>query len=396
MTKKNFASNDIQVLSEGDDATSRTTGWKDAASIASYFGRFNYALFDRYLVTATLRADGSSKFGPENRWGYFPSASVAWRVSEEKFMRHLGAVSGLKLRLGYGEVGNQAIANYLYGSSLLTINTPFGTAYRLEKISNPKLKWEATKQTNAGLDLSLFKNRIDFTVDVYRKTTNDMLLQLSIPSYLGGSTYNDISAPFANVGKMENKGFDLSLGTHNIDTKMFSWETNLTFSHNRNKVLALDDDARVYWRNLYWYSEFQTATITRVGQPLGQFYGYQAEGLFKDQNDILNHAVQIQDPGSVTTENPNGKNLVDKRTGVWIGDIKFKDLNGDGVINTEDQTYIGNPNPDFSFGFNNSFRLGNFDLLVYFNGSYGGDVLNYSRGPRSKARPVCTATRAPQ
>lgn len=371
VTKKNFSSNDIPVLSEGDDVTSRTTGWKDAASIASYFGRFNYSLFNRYLFTFTMRADGSSKFGPENRWGYFPSAAVAWRIGEEKFMRSLN--TNLKLRLGYGEVGNQAIANYLYGASLLAINSPFGTAYRLEKISNPKLKWEATKQFNAGLDVGLFRGRIDFSFDIYNKQTDDMLLQLSVPSYLGGTGWQDIRAPFANVGKMENKGFDLTLRTHNFVRKNFGWSTDLTFSRNRNRVKELDDANRIYWRNLYWYSEFQTATKTSVGQPLGLFYGYQAEGIFQDQADILGHAVQVPDP------NNDGKNLVDKRAGVWIGDIKFKDLNGDGVINTADQTIIGNPNPDFTFGLNNSFSAGPFDLVVYFTGSYGADILNYSR-----------------
>ncbi len=371
VTKKNFSSNDIPVLSEGDDVTSRTTGWKDAASIASYFGRFNYSLFNRYLFTFTMRADGSSKFGPENRWGYFPSAAVAWRIGEEKFMRSLN--TNLKLRLGYGEVGNQAIANYLYGASLLAINSPFGTAYRLEKISNPKLKWEATKQFNAGLDVGLFRGRIDFSFDIYNKQTDDMLLQLSVPSYLGGTGWQDIRAPFANVGKMENKGFDLTLRTHNFVRKNFGWSTDLTFSRNRNRVKELDDANRIYWRNLYWYSEFQTATKTSVGQPLGLFYGYQVEGIFQDQADILGHAVQVPDP------NNDGKNLVDKRAGVWIGDLQFKDLNGDGVINTEDQTIIGDPNPDFTFGLNNSFSAGPFDLVVYFTGSYGADILNYSR-----------------
>ena len=371
VTKKNFASNDIPVLSEGEDVTSRTTGWKDAASIASYFGRVNYGLYDRYLLTLTMRADGSSKFGPENRWGYFPSAAFAWRIGNEQFMQSLH--TDLKLRVGYGEVGNQAIANYLYGASLLAINSPFGTAYRLEKISNPKLKWEATKQLNVGLDMGLFKGRVDFSIDVYNKQTTDMLLQLSVPSYLGGTGWQDIRAPYANVGRMENKGFDLSLRTHNIETKRFRWGTDLTFSSNRNKVLELDCVNSVYWRNLYWYSEFQTATKTSVGQPLGLFYGYQTEGIFANQQDILAHAVQVPDDSDKT------KNKVDKRTGVWIGDVKFKDLNGDGVITTKDQTIIGNPNPDFTFGINNSFSLGAFDLLVYFTGSYGAEILNYSR-----------------
>lgn len=371
VTKKNFASNDIQVLSEGNDVTSRTSGWKDAASLASYFGRLNYGFRDRYLATFTVRADGSSKFGPENRWGVFPSGSVAWRVGQEDFLR--GSNTDLKLRIGYGEVGNQAIANYLYGASLVTINTPFGTAYRLEKISNPKLKWEATRQWNIGLDMSLFRGRVDLTLDLYQKKTNDMLLQLSVPSYLGGSNYNDIRAPYANVGKMQNKGVDIALKTYNFRNARFSWTTDINFSVNRNKVLELDDASRIYWRNLYWYSEFQTATKTNAGAPLGLFYGYVTEGLFQDEADILAHAVQVPNQAD------SRKNLVDKRAGVWIGDVKFKDLNGDGVINTQDQTIIGNPNPDFTFGFNNTFRYGAFDLNIFFNGSYGADILNYSR-----------------
>lgn len=371
VTKKNFASNDIQVLSEGEDVTSRTSGWMDGAAIESYFGRFNYNFGERYLFTFTMRADGSSKFGPENRWGYFPSGSFAWRLGEEEFMKGLN--TDIKVRLGYGEVGNQAIGNYLFGSALQTITTPFGTAYRLQQIANPKLKWEATQQWNLGFDLSLFKGRADLTVDLYQKRTNDMLLQLSVPSYLGGSGYNDIRAPYANVGQMENKGIDIGLNTRNIKTDKFSWNTDFTMSLNRNKVVALDNDARIYWRNLYWYSEFQTATRTGVGLPLGQFYGYQTEGLFTSQEDILGHAVQIPDPSN------EGKNLVDKRTGVWIGDVKFKDINGDGVINTSDQTIIGNPNPDFTMGLNNTFTYKNFDLTVYLTGSYGAEVLNYSR-----------------
>ena len=230
VTKKNFASNDIQVLSEGDDETSRTFGWKDAASLASYFGRLNYSFDNRYLVTFTMRADGSSKFGPNNKWGYFPSGSVAWRISNEPFLENVEGIYDLKLRAGYGEVGNQAIGNYLYGSALQTVTTPFGTGYRLERISNPELKWESTQQFNLGLDLSLFEGRVDFTADLYQKQTSEMLLQLSIPSYLGGTNYNDISAPFANVGRLENNGFELALTTRNFTGRKFSWTTNLNFS----------------------------------------------------------------------------------------------------------------------------------------------------------------------
>ncbi|MFH0760845.1 MAG: TonB-dependent receptor [Bacteroidota bacterium] len=379
ITKKNFTSNDIQVLSQGDDATSSTNGWKDASSLASYFGRFNYVYSNRYLATFTLRADGSSKFGPNNKWGWFPSGSLAWRISEEKFMQKFENLDNLKLRIGYGLVGNQAIGTYLYGSSLVTVKTPFGTAYRMEKISNPNLKWEATAQYNLGIDLSMFYGRLNVSLDLYDKQTKDMLLQLSIPSYLGGTGWDDISAPYANVGRMQNRGIELSVNTRNIMREKFTWNTDLTLTLNKNLVTELDTDTRVYWGNLYWYSEYQTATMTGLNYPLGVFYGYETEGLFTDQEDILNHAVQIVDPNSITAEDPNGTNLVDKNAGIWVGDVKFKDLNGDGVINTDDQTVIGDPNPKFSFGLNNSFTYGPFDLSIYLNGAYGYDVLNYSR-----------------
>lgn len=370
ITKRKLPSNDIQEISQGE-VVGQPTGWRDAASIASYFSRLNYSLFDRYLFTFTLRADGSSKFGPDNRWGYFPSGSFAWRIGEERFMDGLN--TNLKLRVGYGETGNQAIPNYLYGSSILTINSPFGTAYRQEKISNPKLKWEATKQFNIGVDFSMFNGRVDLAADWYNKRTTDMLLQINVPSYLGGSDWLDIQSPYANVGSLENKGIDLAITTHNFIGKNFKWNSNLTLSRNRNKVLELDKPEAFFLRRLYWYSEFQSATRTVVGQPLGQFYGYVTEGIFTSEADIKNHALQAPTAGA------DGKNPVDKRTGVWIGDIKFKDLNGDGVINTDDQTYIGNPNPDFTFGFNNDFSFKNVDLTVFITGSQGADILNYSR-----------------
>jgi len=378
--KRDFASNDLQVMDQGDNATSSINGWKDASSIASYFARFNYNYNDRYLLTFTERADGSSKFGSNNKWGYFPSGSVAWKMSNENFMKGLSStVSNLKLRIGIGQVGNQAIGDHLFDSPLTTVTTPFGTAYYMQQISNPNLKWETTTQSNVGLDASFLNNRIEFSFDVYDKETKNMLLQLTLPGYLGGSNGNDIQAPYANVGQIQNRGLDLSLTTHNIKLPKFSWSTDFTFSLNRNKVVALDDPNKIYWTNLYWYSEFQTVSMVKVGQPLGVFYGYVTEGLFQNQADILNHAVQIVDPSSVSTSNPNGKNLVNKQTGVWIGDVKFKDLNGDGIINSQDQTVIGNPNPKFTYGFNNTFTYGPISLNVYINGVYGGDILNYAK-----------------
>lgn len=381
ITKENFSSDDIHVLSQGDNTTSRTNGQRNSSTRVSYFGRFFYNFSDRYMATFTLRADGSSKFGPNNKWGYFPSGSLAWRISNESFMKNIEVINNMKLRMGYGLVGNEPNDGYLYGSTLVTHDTPFGTAYRMERISNPDLKWEATGMYNVGLDVALLKSRLELTVDVYQKQTKDMLLQLSIPRYLGGpNPWEDVAAPWANVGKMENKGIDLTVNSRNIRKNKFSWDTDLTFSLNRNKVVELDEENRRYFRNLNWYSEFQTATLTKVGEPLGVFYGYETEGIFENAEEIRTHAIQKPDPSTVSSENPNGTtNLVDKTTGVWIGDVKFKDQNGDGVINTDDQVIIGDPNPDFTFGFNNRFSYGPFELNLYLSGSYGADILNYTR-----------------
>jgi TonB-linked SusC/RagA family outer membrane protein len=379
VTKEDFATNDIHVLSEGDDATSSTDGWKDGTTKLSYFGRVNYNYDERYLTTVTVRADGSSKFGPDHKWGYFPSGSFAWRISNEGFMKNVTFIREMKLRLGYGLVGNMPDQTYLYGSSLRSDPTPFGTYYKFEKNTNPKLKWESTTMYNIGLDLTVLSGRISLVADVYKKITDDMLFQLSIPEYLGGpDTRWDIAAPYINAGKLENKGIEFTLTTHNIKSSKFTWQTDITFTLNRNKIVEMADTIPIF-DGLYWYSGFQTATMTTAGQPIGVYYGYITEGIFQNEQDILNHAVQVVNPDSISAERPNGVNLVNKTTGVWIGDIKFKDVNGDGKIDEDDQTIIGNPNPKFSFGFNNTFAYGPFDLSIYLQGSYGGDILNYSR-----------------
>jgi TonB-dependent starch-binding outer membrane protein SusC len=372
LIKKNLTTDDIQEI--GIDGTYETnTGWKDRATKASYYGRLNYDFSDKYYVTATLRRDASSKFGANNRWGTFPSVAGAWRISNESFLRGNKTISNLKLRLGYGLVGNDNIGTYKWGSAMTAETTPFGTSYRATQISNPDLKWESSVQYNLGVDLGLFNNRIELTADVYYKTTKDLLMQISVPSYLGGSTSDDIAAPYANVGKIDNKGFDITLNTRNIESKNFTWSSNINFSLNRGKVKELNDEDQAFYGAIDWYSEFQTATITKVGQPIGVFYGYKSEGLFKDKEDILNHAVQKADP-------QNSKiNYVNKTGGVWVGDVKFKDQNNDGVIDTDDQVIIGNPNPDFTFGFNNNMTYKDFDLQFSVIGSVGGDVLNFSK-----------------
>lgn len=368
VTKNNFASNDIQVLNQGEPNT--INGWEGSATLASYYGRFNYIYGDRYYATFTIRADGSSRFGPNNKWGYFPSGSFAWRVINENFMPTSNVLTDLKLRLGYGEVGNQAIPNYAYGSALRSIgNTAMGTTYINQRISNPDLRWESTVQYNIGIDMSFWDGRIDLVADVYKKYTDGLLLELSTPNYLGGGG-GGIGAPYVNLGKVENEGLEITLNTKNISTNKFSWDSDFVLTMNRNKITEID---KAYYEGLYWYSDFQTVTRTQAGAPIGLFYGYEVEGIFTSGDDIRNHAVQVADPGDASV------NFINQRDGVWLGDVKFKDQNGDGVIDASDQVSVGDPNPTASFGFNNTFSYAGFDLSIYLIGAYGADILNFQR-----------------
>lgn len=372
--KQNLSSNNIHIATTDGDFVSNS-GWKDRVTTMSVFGRLNYNYDERYLLTTTLRGDASSKFGANHKWGYFPSVAVAWRMSNEGFLKDNPTISNLKIRAGYGQVGSSNISTYLYGSGMFTMTTPMGTAYRMENIANPDLRWEASEQINAGIDLSLFKGRISLMLDLYQKDTKDLLLQVSVPSYLGGTTtYNDIATPMVNIGKTRNRGVDISLNTVNFDRDNFNWTSNLTLSINRNKVISLNDNSQILYGSIDWLSEFQNATMIKVGQPIGVFYGYVVDRLFESEQDILDSPVQVEDPS-----NP-GTNLINKNTGVYVGDIKFKDLDNSGTIDDKDQRKIGDPNPDFTFGFSNTFTLyKNWEIGLVLTGSYGADILNFAR-----------------
>lgn len=371
LQKNQLSFNNIHVIGS-DGVYTSNSGWKDLSTGVSVFGRANYNFDNRYLLTATMRADGSSKFGVNNRWGYFPSFAAAWRVSGENFMAGTQDwLSNLKLRLGYGQVGNANIGTYLFGSTMVAFPSVFGTAYRMSNNANPDLKWEASEQFNGGLDINLFNGRVDLTFDAYYKTTKDLLLQPSVSPVLGGSGWTDIQTPYMNIGKVENRGIDISLNTHNVATQNFNWHSNLIFSLNRNKVKALDDLGTTIYGKLDWYAGFQTVSMITVDQPIGVFYGYITDGLYKDAEDLRNSAK------------PEGVEI-HRTTGAWVGDVKFKDISGpngvpDGIINEYDQTIIGDPNPDFTFGLTNTFTYKNWELGVGLTGSVGGDILNYVR-----------------
>lgn len=374
-TATGFLSNSVHDISAGDVASSTGTGTQVNSSLFSYFGRAFYSFDDRYLATVTLRRDGSSRFAEGNRWGWFPSAALGWKISNESFMKSTAKViNNLKLRLGWGSTGNQNVSDWAYMSLLSSKSTPWGSGVLTANNANPKLKWETTRSYNIGLDLNMFDNRIEFIFDWYYKKTKDLLLQIPLPAYLGSSGNGAASNPWANVGSLRNTGEEFTLNTVNIDKGGFQWRTNLTLSCNRNKVLNLDTENSTIDKTYQVGSDVSTVTRTTVGRAIGQFWGYKVIGRFDKPEDFYYKDAE----GKVkAVALPEGSSIAKDKT--WIGDYIFEDVNGDGVINSSDETYIGNPWPDFTYGIGNTFSYKGFDLTIFFSGSYGNDVINYSR-----------------
>lgn len=381
-TATGFLTNSTHDPSAGDITASTGNGTQNDNSIFSYFGRAFYSYDDRYLVTATLRRDGSSRFAKGNRWGWFPSAALAWRVSNEKFMaKTSNVISNLKLRLGWGATGNQNVSDWAYMAMLSSKSTPWGTGVLNGNTPNPDLKWETTTSWNVGFDLSLFRNRIEFIFDWYYKKTDDLLLQLPLPAYIGSYGNGAASNPWGNVGSMSNQGVEMTLNTVNIDKGGFQWRSSFTFSLNRNKVVSLDTESASIDKTFQIGSDVLTVTRTVEGKPVGQLYGYKVIGRFDKAEDFYyKDANGVVKPVAI----PEGSSI--SESGTWIGDYIFADINGDGVINNQDCTFIGDPQPDFTYGIGNTFSWKGFDLSIFFNGSYGNDILNLTGRELSDVR----------
>ena len=358
-TATGFLSNTTPDLSAGDVTTSTTTGSRVVNSIASFFGRAFYSFDERYLLTATIRRDGSSKFAKGNKWGWFPAVALAWRASQESFLRNNAIINNLKLRAGWGATGNQNVSDYAYMALLSYKTTPWGTGVLTGNTANPDLTWETTHSYNVGIDLGLFQNRIEVIADVYYKKTKNLLLQLPLPAYLGSSGQGAASNPWGNVGSLENKGIELTVNTTNITNKDFQWTSNLVFSLNRNKVLELDTDNSSIEKSYQPSSASYIVTKTTVGQPIGQFWGYKVIGRFDEPTDFY---YKDADGNVKQVAIPEGNTIAKNST--WIGDYIYEDRNGDGVINNEDCTYIGNPEPKFTYGIGNTFSYKGFDLTT--------------------------------
>lgn len=379
-----FLSNSATDISAGSYSDSRTTGNRNENSLFSLFGRAFYSYNDKYLLTFTMRRDGSSKFADDSRWGWFPSAAFGWKIINEDFMEGVRDVmNNAKIRVGWGTTGNQNISDWSYMAMLSNKSTWAGVGVLNGNTANPDLKWETTYSTNIGLDLNFLNNRFELIADFYLKNTKDLLMQVDLPAFLGSNGPGAASNPWANVGELENKGFELTLNTVNIDKGDFSWRSNVVFSLNRNKVKSLDTETGTLPKTLQVGSETATVTNTVVGKSIGQFWGYKVIGRFETPTDFYYKDSATGEIKQVAL--PEGTSLntgvqdSNEGGGVKIGDYIFADLNDDGVIDNDDQTFIGNPEPKFTWGFGNTFTYKGFDLSFMFSGSYGNDVVNYNR-----------------
>ena len=346
---KDFPNDLVHTLNAGtiQNGNSSVGEW----SLLSYLGRANYSYKGRYLLTGTVRRDGSSRFGPENKYGIFPSIAAAWRVSEEPFLDAVETISNLKIRASYGVTGNNAIGNYAYIGLVGITNQTFGlgagsnySGIYPTTIGNPALSWEVSQQFDLGIDIGLLKERISLTLDYYNNHTSELLLNVNLPTTSG------FSSSLQNIGEVENKGYEASIITRNL-TGAFTWTTSFNISLNNNKVLKLGPNGDPIY-------DFYGTRITEIGKEMGASNGLVVLGVLTQADIDAGVAVF---PGEVA------------------GDIKYKDVNGDGVIsnfNGPDGVNIGNPFPNYIFGFTNTFTYKNFDLSVYINGQAGGRTLD--------------------
>lgn len=326
------------------------TGSISQWGLASYLGRVNYRLRDRYLFTLTGRIDGSSRFGANNKYGFFPSGAFAWRVSDEPFLRDNRVFSDVKFRLSYGITGNDGIGLYnslsAYGTGRMVLNDQEQLFIEASRIANPDLRWEKTAQFDAGIDFSVWNNRIQFTADYYVKTTSDLLLSVELPATTG------FTSVLRNVGSVENRGFELGINSTNINSGGFRWTTNGNVSFNQNKVTKLADGVSQF------FVGSESEVVVRVGQPLGSFYGVQFDGIWQTAEDIK-AAGALAVPGSLP------------------GAPRYKDVNGDGVYNaSSDRTVLGSGLPRYIFGITNNFSYKGFDVSVFLQGVQGNKIFN--------------------
>jgi len=352
-----FSSDVLLTNNFGLGSTERDNlnSYNNSNTLMSYLARVNYVLNGKYLLTASIRADGSSRFGENNKFGYFPSMAFSWRMSDEAFMQSVEIVSNLKLRASWGKTGNQSIGNYaslatLGSGGLAIIGGALQQGLSATRIPNPDLRWETTAQTNFGFDMELGNGRVNVVADYFLKNTSDLLLDLPLPKSSG------FGSILSNVGSVKNQGVELMVETYNIDKGSFTWSTAVTFTSIRNEVTSIGERDRIFQGNLPFT---QDITVVQVGAPLNSYYGHVVDGIWQEGDDIANSAQPGAQPGYP----------------------KFRDISGpegvpDGAITDEDKTVLGSPFPDFSLGLRNSLKYKRLSLDIFFAGDFGQELLN--------------------
>ena len=367
--RQGFSTNNIMDLNVGDPSTAANGGGQGPWAMESYLGRINYNYDNRYIITAAYRADGSVNFAPENKWGYFPSVSAAYRISNEKFFQ-FRQINDLRLRFETGITGNQGGGGAIYGA-LNSGPSQWGTSFSPARYPNPQYKWEQTKTNNFGLTLGILDGRIQIDADYYLKKTDNLILQSSLPWYMGTSGTSAVQPPFVNIGSLENKGWSVSINTVNINSGGFKWESNFNISSFQTTVTSLTTQSGRIDRilgNAKGNTPFVQRTV--VGQALWQFVGNIQQGVFQNLDDVTNSARPVDS---------NGNLLPVGASSIYVGDAKYKDVNGDGKIDQNDLTFIGNPYPKWFGGFTNNFSYKGIELSVLITASYGNNIYNLMR-----------------
>jgi len=348
-----FQNNDIRVISASNPDLRGAGGSANQWSLASYFGRINYDFDDKYLFTASLRVDGSSRFGPENKWGVFPSFSAGWRLSSEPFMEGITWLDDLKIRGSWGQLGSDRIGDFGYlntyavGGVEYTFSETGLPGATLNRLGNPNLVWETSTQTDIGMDLYLFDSKLYMNADYFIKDTEDLLIAVPIPQIVGIP-----SNPFVNAGEVRNQGFELALGHQNGNDRFF-YDISVNFATLDNEVLSLGQGEPIPGGALPGADRFQP-TLTEVGFPIGYFFGFVVDGIYQTEEEIDPEFAPLAVPG----------------------DFRFRDLNGDGVLTDDDRTFIGNPIPDFSYGVNINLNWKGFDLNAFVQGVQGNEIFS--------------------
>lgn len=379
-SRPGFLTNDVFDLNAGA-APGSSSGGSGQWGQESYLGRVTYNYDNRYLLAATYRRDGSANFGPGYQWGAFPSASVAWRVSQEKFF-DVSFISELKLRFEMGLTGNQGSGG-IY-SPLAAGSSDLGSGFLPSRYGNPNIRWEETKNPNIGINLGLLKNRVTVEFDYYVRNVTNLLMNQPLPYYMGTDGQGSVGNPTVNIGEMRTKGWGFTINSTNVNNKNFRWESSLNLSSFNSKVTRFYNEAAVVDRTSGWYDNWSQSWTQRaaVNQAPWLFRGYIADGLFQSVDEINKSAVRVDGNGNRYAADP---------TAVWVGDVKYRDINGDGIIDANDITNIGNPWPKLFGGFTNTFSYKSFELSMLITGTYGNDIYNMLAATNSKATRFYTS-----